>query len=93
VTHETTPVDIPDELKLAMRLEAIFMPFATNERRKLYEPSQFQDAKFVHYTTAEAALGIITRKRPRRCASHSRLRVLNSNVPPMFPDLRSAGVR
>ena len=46
-----------------MRLEAIFMPFATSERRKLYEPSDFQDAKFVHYTTAEAALSIITSNR------------------------------
>jgi hypothetical protein len=64
VTHEKqSPVEIPDELKLTMRLEAIFMPFATNERRKLYEPNQFQEAKFVHYTTAEAALGIITSKR------------------------------
>jgi hypothetical protein len=46
MTDETEQtVDIPDELKLAMRLEAIFMPFATNERRNLYEPNQFQDRK------------------------------------------------
>jgi|HubBroStandDraft_1064217.scaffolds.fasta_scaffold02652_8 hypothetical protein len=64
MTYETEkPVEIPDAMKLAMQLEAIFMPYATKERRKLYEPTNFQAAKFVHYTTAEAALGIIASKR------------------------------
>jgi hypothetical protein len=56
-------MDIPVAMKLSMQLEAIFMPYATKERRKLYEPNGYQGAKFVHYTTAEAALGIITSKR------------------------------
>jgi hypothetical protein len=58
-----SPVVIPEDQKLAMQLEAIFMPFATQERRQLYEPRNFQSAKFVHYTTAEAALNIINSKR------------------------------
>ena len=64
MTHETEiPKELPDATRPAMQLEAIFMPYATKERRKLYEPTNFQAAKFVHYTTAEAALGIITSKR------------------------------
>jgi len=56
-------VEIPPELKLSMQLEAIFMPYATRERSKLYTPTNFDAAKFVHYTTAQAALDIITSKR------------------------------
>jgi len=57
------PVEITAAMKLSMQLETVFMPYATKERRKLYEPNDYHDAKFVHYTTAEAALGIIASKR------------------------------
>lgn len=64
MTHETEMLkEIPDAMTLTLQMEAIFMPYATKERHKLYEATNFQAAKFVHYTTAEAALRIITSKR------------------------------
>jgi len=52
-------VAISEESKKEMQLGNIFTPYAANERRKLYEPNAYQSAKFVHYTSAEAALSII----------------------------------
>ncbi len=45
-------------------METIFTPYATQQREKFYgdEPHK-QSAKFVHYTSADAALKIITSKR------------------------------
>jgi hypothetical protein len=63
INEADSPMEIPAAMKVTMQLEAIFMPFATKERRKLYESNGYHVAKFVHYTTAEAALGIITTKR------------------------------
>jgi hypothetical protein len=56
------PVVIPEDILLAMQLESIFMPHATRQRRKLYENGE-NSARFVHYTSAEAALSIIKSKR------------------------------
>jgi hypothetical protein len=54
-------VVIPEHLQLLMRLESIFMPYATRQRHKLY-PNDASHAQFVHYTSAEAALNIIKSK-------------------------------
>lgn len=54
-----SPVVVPEQIQLLMRLESIFMPYATRQRRTLYE----KGTRFVHYTSAEAALGIIGSKR------------------------------
>jgi hypothetical protein len=50
---------IPEEMKLGIQLEGIFMPYARKQRDELYEKQK----RFVHYTTAEAALSIIKSKR------------------------------
>ncbi len=55
-------VVIPEDVLVAMQLERIFMPYATQHRKKLYEKDK-NNARFVHYTSAEAALGIIGSKR------------------------------
>lgn len=62
----------PDQLRLGIRLESIFMPYARQQRDKAYkrqtgldngwEPDA-QPIKFVHYTSADAALKIIRTKR------------------------------
>jgi len=52
-----------DQVPLAMRLEEIFMPDATRQRRALYTgDSEQAHAQFVHYTSADAALKIISSK-------------------------------
>lgn len=55
-------VAIPEQIQRIMLLESIFMPSATEQRRKLYEATGYH-ARFVHYTSAEAALSIIKTKR------------------------------
>jgi len=59
---KANPVVIPEHLQLLMRLESIFMPYATRQRRDLY-PNDASHTRFVHYTSAEAALSIIKSKR------------------------------
>lgn len=54
------PVD--DDFKTGIRLEAIFMPDARRRRDKLYI-GQTKPPRFVHYTSAYAALQIIEKKR------------------------------
>jgi hypothetical protein len=51
--------DIPDDVALNMKLEAIFMPLARAQRDAFYEKPK----RFVHYTSADAALKIIKNKR------------------------------
>lgn len=50
-------------MEALLRLEAIFMPHATRRRSILYENGTKDYARFVHYTSAEAALKIIRTKR------------------------------
>jgi hypothetical protein len=52
----------PEKMALYRRLEEIFMPHITKTRRRLY-PKPEGTARFVHYTSAEAALSIIESKR------------------------------
>jgi hypothetical protein len=55
-----------DELDTIIRLQKIFMPYASKQQDKLYKPDG-QEPKafvpFVHYTSAEAAFKIIKSKR------------------------------
>jgi len=53
--------DLTPEQQRNFQLEAIFMPEARRQRVKFYRENP--DPKFVHYTTAEAALSIIEQKR------------------------------
>jgi hypothetical protein len=53
----------PDEVQRRARLEGIFMPFARQRRESLFGPiSDLKAPRFVHYTSAEAALSIIRSK-------------------------------
>jgi len=51
----------PEEYQLLIRLESIFVPNARARRDALYNNGE--RARFVHYTSAEAALSIIKTKR------------------------------
>src|SRR5712691_3848103 len=52
----------PESMELSMRLESIFTPYAVKHRQKFYKGID-ATARFVHYTTAEAALQMIRSKR------------------------------
>jgi hypothetical protein len=58
----------PQRLEFLIKLEGIFMPAARKRRDELYRRNAntgpvLDSARFVHYTSAEAALSIITNKR------------------------------
>ncbi len=57
-------VATPEEVELGKRLESIFSPHAVSQMQEFFkkQPDQTQ-ARFVHYTSAEAALRIIGSKR------------------------------
>jgi len=55
-------VAIPEQIQLAIRLESIFMPYATRQRRTFLGISG-DSSRFAHYTSAEAAVRIINSKR------------------------------
>jgi hypothetical protein len=59
---ETTVPPLSEEFQRGIRLESIFMPEARRQRDKLYDSGQKPSARFVHYTSADAALGIIRSK-------------------------------
>jgi hypothetical protein len=52
-----------EQFQLGIRLEGIFMPYARKQRDALYTSGVNPTARFVHYTSAEAALSIIESKR------------------------------
>lgn len=57
---------VPEEIHRQVSLAKIFLPFAFEQRRKHYANLDGEEnpmARFVHYTTAEAALKIIETKR------------------------------
>jgi hypothetical protein len=57
-------VATPEEIELENRLEAIFSPYAVRQMKEHFEKQPGQThARFVHYTSAEAALSIIQKKR------------------------------
>jgi hypothetical protein len=63
VASEAKPaILIPEEIRLGVKLGDIFMPYAADQRKRLY-PDDHGSAKFVHYTSADAALNIIGSKR------------------------------
>jgi hypothetical protein len=55
----------PEQIRLALRLESIFMPQATRQRIQagFGDDTAEQPIRFVHYTSAEAALSVIKSKR------------------------------
>ncbi|PTR10688.1 hypothetical protein C8R32_101218 [Nitrosospira sp. Nsp5] len=53
----------PEQFQLWLQLEGIFMPEATKKKNSFYESGTKSEARFVHYTSAEAALNIINSKR------------------------------
>jgi hypothetical protein len=59
----------PEQFQLALRLEGIFMPYARKQRDEAFRRQGSSavaadaEARFVHYTSAEAALSIIKTKR------------------------------
>lgn len=53
----------PEQLQFLMKLENIFMPNQRARRDGLYKAGEQESAKFVHYTSAEAAMNIIRTKR------------------------------
>jgi hypothetical protein len=50
-------------MEALLKLEAIFLPYATKKRNVVYENRTKDSARFVHYTSADAALKIIRSKR------------------------------
>ena len=58
-----TAVLTSEQVQLIKQLETIFMPHATKKRAALFDNGAKDHARFVHYTSAEAALSIITQKR------------------------------
>ncbi len=52
----------PEEKQRLMRLNSIFMPYATKHIKQFYEPTGL-NARFAHYTSAEGAFNIIKTKR------------------------------
>lgn len=65
-----TPLLTPEQFQLNTKLEGIFMPHAQKQRLAAYkkwadplEAPETATIKFVHYTSAEAALNIIRTKR------------------------------
>lgn len=64
------PGSSPEQFQIALRIEKILMPYAYKQREEAYkrqlvpgEDPAAQELKFVHYTSAEAALKIIESKR------------------------------
>lgn len=60
--------ELVEQQRLAIKLEGTFMPHARKQRDDFYRDPQApagvaESARFVHYTTAEAALSIIDSKR------------------------------
>ena len=62
INEKENTVNNPEKFDIEMKLESIFLPYTASQRQELYKPSNFQSVKFVHYTSAEAALGIINSK-------------------------------
>jgi hypothetical protein len=60
----------PEQIQMMLKLESIFMPHARKQRDEIYKKQtgfeggiSREPIRFVHYTSAEAALRIITSKR------------------------------
>ena len=56
-------VSAEDKFARNRRLESIFVPHASQHRAKSYQAGQPISKRFIHYTSAEAAIKIITQKR------------------------------
>ena len=65
-----SPILTQEQFELRRKLESIFMPYAHRQRNNAYEKNtkagdapELASLRFVHYTSAEAALNIIRTKR------------------------------
>jgi hypothetical protein len=57
-------VTTPEEVELTKRLESIFSPYSVSQMQEYFKKQPDQShVRFVHYTSAEAALRIIEKKR------------------------------
>jgi hypothetical protein len=56
-------VSTVDKFARNRQLESIFVPHASKHRAKSYQVGQSVSKRFIHYTSAEAAIKIITQKR------------------------------
>jgi hypothetical protein len=63
MTETGNPLSPQEQFQLMIRLESIFMPVARRQRDAHYDGGKNPTARFVHYTSAEAALSIINSKR------------------------------
>jgi hypothetical protein len=61
--EQKAPLSPEEKFEQDKILESIFVPHARRRRNKVYELEKLPFARFVHYTSAEAALKIITQKR------------------------------
>jgi hypothetical protein len=63
VRYNALPHELPAsrQIEINQQFDAIFHPFAKTQRDALY--AQNPSARFVHYTSAESALKIVTSKR------------------------------
>ena len=52
-----------EEIARNKMLEGIFVPYARKRRDEVYQSGKLPSARFVHYTSADAALKIISQKR------------------------------
>lgn len=57
------PILTPEQFARNRKLEGIFIPHASRRREKVWAPGQTGAVRFVHYTSAEAGLEIISQKR------------------------------
>src|ERR1017187_5880061 len=68
MTEELKTATIPEDVLQEIRIEGIFSPSTRKQREELFRTQTdgldyYKELRFVHYTTAEAALKIITGKR------------------------------
>jgi len=71
MTNEAQKSELsPEQIQITLKLESIFMPHARKQRDEIYKKQtgfeggvSREPIRFVHYTSAEAALRIITGKR------------------------------
>src|SRR5208283_3935066 len=61
--ERNTPMLTDEQIVRNKMLEGIFVPHARRRRDEVYKFGKVTSARFVHYTSAEAALKIITQKR------------------------------
>jgi hypothetical protein len=57
------PLSVEDQFARNRMMESIFIPHARRRRDLIYQIDKHQSQRFIHYTSAEAAIKIINQKR------------------------------